>query len=86
MIDITCHIVYRWTVMFKVNKEFEFEHLWCLTVYIYLVVSDCNVKFIPFFNCGRNKWRIGYRESTEFDNFVITFIDICGQIYVASLS
>ena len=22
---ITCHIVYWWTVMFKVNKEFEFE-------------------------------------------------------------
>ena len=37
MIDITCHSVYWWTVMFKVNKEFEFEHLWCLTVYIYLV-------------------------------------------------
>jgi hypothetical protein len=22
---ITCHIIYWWTAMFKVNKEFEFE-------------------------------------------------------------
>ena len=25
VVIIACHIVYWWTVMFKVNKEFEFE-------------------------------------------------------------